>query len=120
MTVQLITAAQALYPQGNTGPNNTTAKPGVLYVLDQPPHTAYRWDGERMVPVGSGGPLTEILYDNESPPRVTSYRQGGVLFTCSYYTEGNGIGKLRTVSGAGRTITYSYNANGDVSGEVWS
>ena len=41
MTIQLVSAAQVA---------NSPGRPGVIYVLNVPPHTAYVWDGSEMRP----------------------------------------------------------------------
>lgn len=68
-------------------------------------------------PAGAG-PISGVTYDGSD--RISTYVQDGATFTCTYYSSGNGDGKLATVSGNGRTKTFTYNVDGLVTDEVWS
>lgn len=62
--------------------------------------------------------ITGITYDGSN--RVATYIQDGITYTCSYYTSGNGNGKLASISGGGSTWTYTYNSSGLLTDETVS
>lgn len=72
--------------------------------------------GQEIDAAADSFPATGITYDESD--RVATYVKNGVTYTCAYYTEGNGDGKLATITGGGITRTYTYNADGLLTDEV--
>lgn len=75
-------------------------------------------DGTALVVSDASSAVSSVTYDSSN--RVATYVKNSVTYTCSYYTSGNGIGQIQTLSGGGVTVTYSYGSNGKLTGEVWS
>jgi hypothetical protein len=69
------------------------------------------------VPVG-GSPVSSCTYDSTTG-NLTGYTKNGVAYTFTYKTV-NSLVVPDTKVGGGKTVTYSYNGSGQLTGEVVS